>query len=59
MSLHLHPELAKLDNVILLPHIGSATAETRLKMALLAVENLLAALEGRRPPNIVNPEVYV
>lgn len=55
----LHPELAKLDNVILLPHIGSATAETRLKMALLAVENLLAALEGRRPPNIVNPEVYV
>ena len=55
----LHPELAKLDNAILLPHIGSATAETRLKMALLAVENLLAALEGRRPPNIVNPEVYV
>jgi glyoxylate reductase len=56
---HLHPELAKLDNVILLPHIGSATAETRLKMALLAVENLLAALEGHRPPNIVNPEVYM
>jgi glyoxylate reductase len=56
---HLHPELAKLDNVILLPHLGSATAETRLKMALLAAENLLAALEGRRPPNIVNPEVYM
>ncbi|MGD0922839.1 MAG: D-glycerate dehydrogenase [Terriglobia bacterium] len=55
---HLHPELAKLENVVLLPHLGSATAETRLKMALLAVENLLAALDGRRPPNIVNPEVY-
>jgi glyoxylate reductase len=55
---HLHPELAKLENVVLLPHLGSATAATRLKMALLAVENLLAALAGRRPPNIVNPEVY-
>jgi len=56
---HLHPELPKLENVVLLPHVGSATAATRLKMALLAAENLLAALEGRRPPNIVNPEVYV
>jgi lactate dehydrogenase-like 2-hydroxyacid dehydrogenase len=55
---HLHPELAKLDNVVLLPHVGSATAETRLAMALLAAENLIAALEGRRPPNAVNPEVY-
>jgi glyoxylate reductase len=55
----LHPELVKLDNVVLLPHVGSATAATRLKMALLAAENLLAALEGRRPPSIVNPEVYV
>jgi glyoxylate reductase len=55
---HLHPELAKLENVVLLPHLGSATAETRLRMALLAVANLLAALDGRRPPNVVNPEVY-
>ena len=53
----IHPELLKLDNVVLLPHVGSATAETRGKMAKLAAENLLAALEGRRPPNIVNPEV--
>jgi glyoxylate reductase len=52
-----HPELLKMDNVVLLPHAGSATAETRTKMAKLAVENLLAALEGRRPPNIVNPDV--
>jgi glyoxylate reductase len=55
---HLHPELSQLENVVLLPHLGSATAATRLKMAMLAAENLLAALEGRRPPNIVNPEVY-
>jgi lactate dehydrogenase-like 2-hydroxyacid dehydrogenase len=55
---HLHPELAKLDNVVLLPHVGSATGENRLKMAMLAAENLLAALDGRQPPNVVNPEVY-
>jgi glyoxylate reductase len=54
----IHPTLLTLRNVVLLPHVGSATAETRLNMALLAVENLLAALDGRRPPNVVNPEVY-
>jgi glyoxylate reductase len=54
---HLHPELPKLNNVVLLPHVGSATGETRLKMAALAAENLLAALAGRRPPNVVNPEI--
>ena len=54
---HLHPELAKLNSVVLLPHVGSATGETRLKMATLAAENLLAALDGRRPPNVVNPAV--
>jgi glyoxylate reductase len=55
---HLHPELTKLDNVVLLPHVGSATDETRLAMAMLAAENLLAVLEGRRPPNAVNEEVF-
>jgi len=55
---HVHPDLMRLDNVVLMPHVGSATAETRLKMALLAAENLLAALEGRRPPNLVNPETF-
>ncbi len=54
---HVHPELTKLANVVILPHIGSATAETRLKMATLAAENLLAVLDGRRAPNVVNPEV--
>ena len=41
-----HPALIAMKNVVLLPHIGSATAETRLRMALLATVNLLAALEG-------------
>ncbi|MBI2627995.1 MAG: D-glycerate dehydrogenase [Candidatus Niyogibacteria bacterium] len=45
--------LAKLDNAILTPHIASATEETRGKMAELAVDNIIAALEGRTPPNLV------
>jgi len=55
------PELAQglteLDNVTLLPHVGSGTLETRTRMAALAVENLLAGLRGDVPPNILNPEV--
>jgi glyoxylate reductase len=54
---HVHPTLLALPNVVLAPHVGSATSETRLAMAMLAAENLLAALEGRRPPNPVNPEI--
>jgi glyoxylate reductase len=50
--------LLNLPNVVLAPHIGSATVETRLDMAMLAVRNLLAALAGERPPNVVNPEIY-
>jgi lactate dehydrogenase-like 2-hydroxyacid dehydrogenase len=53
---HLHPKLSGLVNVVLMPHVGSATGETRFKMAMLAAENLLAALDGQRPPNLVNPE---
>ena len=48
-------ELFHLDNVVTLPHIGSATAETRKKMAELAYRNVVDALEGRTPPYIVNP----
>jgi glyoxylate reductase len=55
---HVHPKLLEMPNVVLTPHLGSATAATRFKMASLAAENLLAALEGRRPPNAVNPEVF-
>jgi glyoxylate reductase len=52
-----HP-LLRLDNIIVVPHIASASVETRAKMALMAADNLLAALDGRQPPNFVNPEVW-
>jgi glyoxylate reductase len=48
--------LLTLENVIVLPHIGSASVETRKKMALMAAENLLAGLRGALPPYAVNPE---
>lgn len=47
-----------LPNVLVVPHIGSATAQTRARMADLAVDNALAALDGRRMPHCANPEVY-
>jgi len=52
----LAPGLADLENVVLLPHVGSGTWETRMKMADMAVTNLLAGLRGERPPNLVNPD---
>jgi glyoxylate reductase len=54
----LAPGLAELDNVVIPPHIASATRETRGAMARIAAENVIAALEGRKPPTIVNPEVW-
>jgi len=51
-----HP-LTKLDNVVLTPHIGSATVETRTRMALMVAENLIEFYKGNVPPNLVNPEV--
>jgi len=53
----LTPGLTELDNVILLPHVGSCTMETRVKMATMAAENLIAGLSGHVPPSLVNPEV--
>jgi len=53
----LAPGLAELPNVVLLPHLGSATHGTRTRMATLAATNIVAMLRGERPPNIVNPEV--
>ena len=44
-----HPDLLRLENVLLVPHLGSATTETRTAMANLAVENVLAVLGGRPP----------
>ncbi len=51
------PGLAECENTVLLPHIASASVETRTKMATMAAENLLAVLAGKMPPNPVNPEV--
>jgi glyoxylate reductase len=52
-----HP-LYTLDNVIIAPHIASASRATRDKMAMMAAENLIAGLKGERLPNCVNPQVY-
>ena len=51
-----HP-LLTLDNVVVTPHIASASVATRTKMALVAVDNLIAGLKGEMPPHPVNPEV--
>jgi glyoxylate reductase len=53
----LAPGLTDLPNVILLPHLGSATVETRGRMAELAALNAIAAVRGERAPHLVNPEV--
>jgi len=52
-----HPALKTLRNVVIVPHLGSATVEVREQMANIVVDNIEALLAGRRPPNIVNPEV--
>ena len=53
-----HPELLTLRNVVLTPHIGSATWATRRAMARLAVGSVIDVLAGRRPANLVNPQVW-
>ncbi len=53
------PGLTALDNVVCIPHLGSATEATRGKMATMAAENVLAAIRGERPANLVNPEAFV
>jgi len=52
-----HSELKRLKNVVLVPHLGSATAEVREEMANIVVDNIEALLGGRVPPNCVNPQV--
>jgi glyoxylate reductase len=52
----IEPDLIALENVVLAPHIASASRETRLRMCMMAAENLVAGLRGERPPNLVNPE---
>ena len=51
------PALLQMKNVVLVPHIASASRETRLKMATMAAENLIAGLTGKSPPNLINAEV--
>ena len=45
-------------NVVLAPHLASASLETRTRMAMMAVENAIAFFEGRRPPNLLNPDAW-
>ena len=52
------PRLLALENVVLTPHIASASVATRRKMCIMAAENALAALDGKRPPNLVNQALF-
>jgi glyoxylate reductase len=52
-----HAELKRLKNVVVVPHLGSATVEVREDMANIVVDNIDALLGGRMPPNCVNPQV--
>jgi glyoxylate reductase len=53
----IHPGLLHRDDVVLAPHIASASLETRTKMAVMAATNVVALFDGQRPPNALNPEV--
>lgn len=53
----LHPGLQR-SNVVLTPHIASASLETRTKMAVMAANNIVAMFKGQRPPNILNPDIF-
>ena len=55
---HVPQELLELPNVVLMPHYGTNTVEARIAMVEACCERILAALEGKRPPNVVNPEIY-
>ena len=53
-----HPELLECENAVIIPHLGSATIDTRVAMGMLAAENLFAVFDGRKPPTLINPEVW-
>jgi gluconate 2-dehydrogenase len=53
-----NPALFELDNVVLSPHIASATEPTRTGMAMMAARNCVAAIAGEAPPNLLNPEAF-
>ena len=52
------PRLLALENVVVIPHLGSATVDTRDAMGALAVQNVFAALNGTRPPTLLNPDAF-
>jgi len=53
-----HPKLLRMDNVVMTPHVGSAVTELRAAMANVVVDNIVAVLQGRQPPNCWNAEIY-
>lgn len=53
-----HPDLLRQERAVVIPHLGSATVATRDAMGMLAAENLIAALDGRRPPTLLNPDAW-
>jgi glyoxylate reductase len=53
-----HPDLLRCETAVIIPHLGSATVHTRLAMANLAVDNLFAGLDDKRPPTLLNPQVW-
>ncbi len=55
---HVEPALLAMQNVVLTPHLGSAVRELRESMAHIVVDNIVALLQGKRPPNCWNPEIY-
>jgi glyoxylate reductase len=55
---HVEPGLIELPTVVLTPHLGSAARGTRARIADIVADNVVAAIEGRRPPNVYNPDVY-
>jgi len=48
--------LRKIDNIVITPHIASASVDTRTNMVILAATNLIEVIKGRVPPNLVNPD---
>jgi glyoxylate reductase len=52
------PRLLELENVVVIPHLGSATIDTRNAMGDLAVDNVFAAIDGTRPPTLLNPDAF-
>ena len=53
-----HPQLLRVSNVVLAPHIASASVDTRREMSMMAARNAVAAMQERRPDNLLNPELW-